>query len=379
MQNIEEEKVSEPEPAIPTSEITAETPGKEAEEESSWISPVEEPVEQSVVSAQESPKAEPESIPDWLGGLDQEETSVPAQAAGEEESGWIPPVQEPVDQSLVSAEETPKAEPESIPDWLGGLDQEETSIPSQAAVEEESGWKPPVEEPAVSTQETPKAEMDSVPDWLSSPEQAEEKVATPTVADDDLPAWLRNETGEPVAEPLKIQPTRADEWQPVEEKEAEPPEPEQIPVLDSQSVASEQEEEPIAPPPPVEMPEPQAEPQPEPQPVEMVEIKPATPPEPYKEPVTRKSAGVLAMPVDAMLKQARNELSSNNIPGSLETYARLIKKGRYLEDVIHDLREALYRYPVDVSIWQSLGDAYMRSNRLQDALDAYTKAEELLR
>ena len=44
-----------------------------------------------------------------------------------------------------------------------------------------------------------------------------------------------------------------------------------------------------------------------------------------------------------------------------------------------DLREALYRYPVEVSLWQALGDAYMRSNRLQEALDAYTKAEELLR
>ena len=44
-----------------------------------------------------------------------------------------------------------------------------------------------------------------------------------------------------------------------------------------------------------------------------------------------------------------------------------------------DLRDALYRYPVEVPIWQALGDAYMRANRLQDALDAYTKAEELLR
>jgi cytochrome c-type biogenesis protein CcmH/NrfG len=50
-----------------------------------------------------------------------------------------------------------------------------------------------------------------------------------------------------------------------------------------------------------------------------------------------------------------------------------------LDEVIHDLREAIYRFPVDVSIWQTLGDAAMRANRLQDALDAYTKAEELLR
>ena len=52
---------------------------------------------------------------------------------------------------------------------------------------------------------------------------------------------------------------------------------------------------------------------------------------------------------------------------------------KFLEEIIHDLRDALYRYPVEVTIWQTLGDAYMRENRLQEALDSYTKAEELLR
>ena len=88
---------------------------------------------------------------------------------------------------------------------------------------------------------------------------------------------------------------------------------------------------------------------------------------------------MLNMPLDPLLGSARNELSRSNISGALDTYAKLIKKGRLLDEVVHDLRDALYRYPVDVNIWQSLGDAYMRSNRLQDALDAYTKAEELLR
>ena len=86
-----------------------------------------------------------------------------------------------------------------------------------------------------------------------------------------------------------------------------------------------------------------------------------------------------SMSADPMLGSARNELSRSNIPGALQAYEKLIKKGRLLDEVIYDLREALYRYPVEVSIWQALGDAYMRANRLQDALDAYTKAEELLR
>jgi cytochrome c-type biogenesis protein CcmH/NrfG len=34
---------------------------------------------------------------------------------------------------------------------------------------------------------------------------------------------------------------------------------------------------------------------------------------------------------------------------------------------------------MDVVIWMTLGDAYKRANRLQEALDAYTKGEELLR
>jgi cytochrome c-type biogenesis protein CcmH/NrfG len=50
-----------------------------------------------------------------------------------------------------------------------------------------------------------------------------------------------------------------------------------------------------------------------------------------------------------------------------------------IEETIHDLRDALYRYPVDISIWQTLGDAYLCNNQIQDALDAYTKAEEFLR
>jgi tetratricopeptide (TPR) repeat protein len=104
--------------------------------------------------------------------------------------------------------------------------------------------------------------------------------------------------------------------------------------------------------------------------------KPAPPVRPRKEPTKPKGTGALTDPV---LGQARGELSRSNLPAALESYDRLIKKGRFLEDVIYDLREASYRFPVEVSIWQSLGDAYMRSNRLQDALNSYTKAEELLR
>jgi tetratricopeptide (TPR) repeat protein len=153
----------------------------------------------------------------------------------------------------------------------------------------------------------------------------------------------------------------------VEEVEETAPPPTPVPVPDTRQSAPELES----------APEPVAEKRPAPR---KKDAKPAAPPpEPYKEPVTRKNTGMLEMPVDPVLGSARAELGRSNIPGALETYGKLIKKGRFLEEVIYDLRDALYRYPVEVSIWQSLGDAYMRANQLQDALDAYTKAEELLR
>jgi hypothetical protein len=79
------------------------------------------------------------------------------------------------------------------------------------------------------------------------------------------------------------------------------------------------------------------------------------------------------------LEGAQAEMARGNIAAALEHYGKLIRKGKSLEGIIRQLRDALYRYPVEVPIWQSLGDAYMRANRLQEALDAYTKAEELLR
>ena len=101
-------------------------------------------------------------------------------------------------------------------------------------------------------------------------------------------------------------------------------------------------------------------------------------------PPTLKQTGMLSpVPVqdkDAeLLSNAQTILDQDSLDDSMKQYTKLIRKGRLLDEVIHDLREAIYRYPVDVIIWQTLGDAYMRTNHLQDALDAYTKAEELLR
>ena len=195
-------------------------------------------------------------------------------------------------------------------------------------------------------------------------------------------AWLRDESGEVVAEPTKIERTRAADWQPTETKQPEPevqsyqPEPEPVAV---QTETQAPQPEPASAQADVQTPEQEAA-----EVVNIIEEKiaaaqepvaPTVPPRPPK----LKGTGRLTMPLDPILSQARNELSGNNVSSALDSYSKLIRNGRFLDEVIFDLRDATYRFPVDVDIWQSLGDAYMRANRLQDALDAYTKAEELLR
>ena len=80
-----------------------------------------------------------------------------------------------------------------------------------------------------------------------------------------------------------------------------------------------------------------------------------------------------------VLVQAKGELDRGDIPTALDHYSKLIKTGKHPHMGIRDLTESIYRYPVEVGIWQTLGDAYMRANRLKEALEAYNKAEELIR
>jgi tetratricopeptide (TPR) repeat protein len=78
------------------------------------------------------------------------------------------------------------------------------------------------------------------------------------------------------------------------------------------------------------------------------------------------------------LQEAWNNISEGNIEGAVDQYTELINQDQYLDEVIRDLQSALGKYPSDSSLYQSLGDAYMRTNMLQEALDAYNRAEDLI-
>jgi competence ComEA-like helix-hairpin-helix protein len=78
------------------------------------------------------------------------------------------------------------------------------------------------------------------------------------------------------------------------------------------------------------------------------------------------------------LQDAWSEISAGNIEGAVDQYSDLINQEQHLDEIIRDLQAAISRYPSDSSLYQSLGDAYMHANMLQEALDAYNRAEDLI-
>ncbi len=79
------------------------------------------------------------------------------------------------------------------------------------------------------------------------------------------------------------------------------------------------------------------------------------------------------------LRRAREAIANYDLETGLRLYRRLIRRRKHLNAVIEDLLQAQYYYPMSVELLQLLGDAFSRAGRLQDALDTYLKAEELLR
>ncbi len=76
---------------------------------------------------------------------------------------------------------------------------------------------------------------------------------------------------------------------------------------------------------------------------------------------------------------AQNKLNDGKVEEAIDGYSEIINKGQRLNNVINDLNKAADKFPEEMSIVQTLGDAYLKANMLQEALDAYTKAENLLK
>lgn len=78
------------------------------------------------------------------------------------------------------------------------------------------------------------------------------------------------------------------------------------------------------------------------------------------------------------LQKAWNSIAAGETDEAIYQYTQMINKEENLDEVIRDLQEAIGKFPMDVSLYQTLGDAYLRANMLQEALDAYNRAEDLI-
>jgi competence ComEA-like helix-hairpin-helix protein len=84
-------------------------------------------------------------------------------------------------------------------------------------------------------------------------------------------------------------------------------------------------------------------------------------------------------PVSQALNEARIYIKEQNFVEAADSYSSLIENGQFLPEIINDLQVVLDQYPKNVNLWQALGDACLRNEQLQEAFEAYSRAEELLK
>jgi len=82
--------------------------------------------------------------------------------------------------------------------------------------------------------------------------------------------------------------------------------------------------------------------------------------------------------VSPEIQDARKAFNSGDMDHAMSQYNKLIKSRQSLPIVISDLQEAVDSNPEKASIWHQLGDAFLRDNQISEAMDAYSKAEELI-
>ncbi|MCJ7511952.1 MAG: tetratricopeptide repeat protein [Anaerolineales bacterium] len=224
----------------------------------------------------------------------------------------------------------------------------------------------------------PIEEVTAVEQTPPTPPQPERPAAPPPEPEEeDITIWLRSlsmaqpepESPPPVAEPQPAAPAAA-RGLPAPAAVAPPPPPAEVPpspeVPPKKPTWTPVDEAWLQPAPPA----PAAPPAPE------VVLPPVVAP-----PATAPSAEAagaarpkLKSPGGAdALARARQHLSKGDFDKASKDYATVIKKKYELETVITELRMAAEHFPSEAGLWQLLGDAYMRAERLDEAVDAYNR------
>ncbi len=331
-------------------------------------------------------------------GAKEEELITPSEERKDIPPEWVKLEVEPITSEETFPETKPEQEvvpaitSEGIPDWIKGLG--ETSEIDEATTEH----------PSVTSPETETVPGEGLPAWLHDLEEPETEseilaVNQETVPgeteipvalewkEEELPEWLKEITETPPSEgvpELEVPRVVVDTHAPQAESKSEwTPETAIAAGLAAAKFAESKAEEPAS----------AAEEPTSAQPAIVIPTEAVIQQAAVEEElvtgeveITPTSTEELSVPEIAAQEietitfdDARNAISQGQPSQAAEYYSGLIKQNYHLEEVIKDLQEALYRFPVDVDLWVTLGDAYFRTDDLQEALNAYVKAEDLVR
>jgi len=183
---------------------------------------------------------------------------------------------------------------------------------------------------------------------------------TSDISDEDIPDWLKEQVSgdSEVVEPVASEGSSGQSWL----DEADIDKVDTIPDWLLDTIGDGEEPEAVSPPDVIQAPTSQPIPQAAPPPA------PATPaPQP-------------AADVREALASARSKFQNDDLEGALADYESVVRANAGLDDVINDLSAAIKKPPHKnaAPIYRVLGDGLMRKGRLQEALDTYRKALNLL-
>ncbi len=91
-----------------------------------------------------------------------------------------------------------------------------------------------------------------------------------------------------------------------------------------------------------------------------------------------KAAKRRRSPTGMPLPDAEAALREGDVEEAVRILAPVIHSSGALDEVMHMLKQALRTAPDSLDLWIALGDACMRADRLEEALEAYNRAEEIL-
>jgi len=298
---------------------------------------LEEMIEAAPAEAEDLPEeAEPaEEIPDWLAALQAEEPAAPevTEPPAEPEVTDIE-VAEPV-----VAEAPPEEAAEEVPDWLAALQTEELTVPQVAAGPAEPEIIEASAEAAESFEEEELVEEVTVAGISVKAEVVEPEIAIEGAEEVELapeeeaiPDWLAS-------------------WQ----EEAE--------LGETAKVTVEAEVEKV---PTVE--------------VTVPEVTEEAEEEPISFAISSYLSRLDTHPDDhevrlALARAYRDEKKLNN---AFEQFQMLVSSGHLVQELLSELEGLCASHANDARWHQLLGDAYVRTNQLADALNAYRAAQEAI-